>query len=141
MVGSATGAVVTMLLNVGNHAPWGGWIVLTSSAFATIISAFRTTSPTPTLIIGFPAKRSLFLIAISFVKMIISASATFSALIVFSHLGSPSGSNCSVNSPFLKHSKSFPGYDNQANGFDMSVVSNKTKLSKFKNEIGKIRGR
>lgn len=36
---------------------------------------------------------------------------------------------------------SMPGYDNQANGFDMSVVSNKTKLSKFKNEIGKIKGK
>jgi fructose-like PTS system EIIC or EIIBC or EIIABC component len=28
MIGSATGSVVAMLLNVGNHAPWGGWIVL-----------------------------------------------------------------------------------------------------------------
>lgn len=28
MVGSAAGAVTAMLLNVGNHAPWGGWIVL-----------------------------------------------------------------------------------------------------------------
>jgi len=28
MVGSATGAVTAMLLNVGNQAPWGGWIVL-----------------------------------------------------------------------------------------------------------------
>jgi fructose-like PTS system EIIC or EIIBC or EIIABC component len=28
MIGSATGGVVAMLMNVGNHAPWGGWIVL-----------------------------------------------------------------------------------------------------------------
>lgn len=28
MVGSAAGAVTAFLLNVGNNAPWGGWIVL-----------------------------------------------------------------------------------------------------------------
>ncbi|MDK2878737.1 MAG: fructose-like system or or component [Thermoanaerobacteraceae bacterium] len=28
MVGSAAGAITAMLLNVGNNAPWGGWIVL-----------------------------------------------------------------------------------------------------------------
>ncbi|MEH7304574.1 PTS fructose transporter subunit EIIC [Neobacillus drentensis] len=28
MTGSAAGAVTAMLLGVGNHAPWGGWIVL-----------------------------------------------------------------------------------------------------------------
>ena len=28
MVGSAAGAVTAMILNVGNRAPWGGWIVL-----------------------------------------------------------------------------------------------------------------
>lgn len=28
MVGSAAGAITAMLMNVGNNAPWGGWIVL-----------------------------------------------------------------------------------------------------------------
>jgi fructose-specific phosphotransferase system IIC component len=28
MIGSAAGSVTAMLLNVGNQAPWGGWIVL-----------------------------------------------------------------------------------------------------------------
>src|SRR5699024_2544608 len=28
MVGSSTGSILAMLFNVGNQAPWGGWIVL-----------------------------------------------------------------------------------------------------------------